>query len=116
MFESPVRPWVGRETGRDGFIDMGIDPPSVHSKYVIADRAIMATLDIQEPFVEIPGGKLSVRDLSKAAVRMAEEAEQELAADGGIEKQRFNVGHPIDRGVWKDSKSGKFRFGRRIGY
>jgi len=98
----------------DGFIEMGIDPPVPHSKYLVATQAVEALMRVSPESLRIPAGQLSIDKLRDAAIGIIEQAQEELETDGGVHRERFLVGRPMDDGVWTDSKSGEFRYGRRI--
>ena len=115
QFDSSIREAIEADDP-DTFIEIGIHPPSTHSKYLIASEAAVAMLDVDPADLRLPAGILSLERLMPAAMELVEEGERELADDGGPDRQRFLVGPPIADGVWADSKSGNFRYGRSIDY
>lgn len=115
QFDSSIRKAIEADDP-DTFIEIGIDPPTTHSKYLIASEATVALLDVDPADLQLPIGTLAVDKLMPAAMQLVEEAERELADDGGPDRQRFLIGPPVAGGVWTDSKSGDFRYGRSIDY
>lgn len=115
QFDSAIRKAIEADDP-DTFIEIGIDPPSVHSKYLIASEATTAMLDVDPADLQLPIGTLAVERLMPAAMEMVEEAERGLAEDGGPDRKRFLVGPPVAGGVWADSMSGEFRYGRSLEY
>lgn len=111
QFDSFVRPAIEADD-IDGFIEIGIDPPTLHSRWLIAEQAMTAAMQIQEEGIHLPQGELSCDAMMSQAAVILEAAEAELGEGGGA--PQFLVGKPLADGVWADARSGEFRYGRRI--
>ena len=111
QFDSFVRASIEADD-IDTFIEIGIDPPTLHSKSLIAEQALDATMAIQEEAIHLPQEDLSCDAMMSQAVKILEAAERELPDGGGA--PQFLIGKPLADGEWADSKSGDFRYGRRI--
>jgi hypothetical protein len=111
QFDSFVRKAIEADD-IDGFIEIGIDPPTLHSKWLIAEQAMTATMQIQDEAVHLPDGDLSCDAMMSQAAVILEAAEAQFP-DGTVAPQ-FLIGKPLADGEWADSKSGEFRYGRRI--
>ena len=96
----------------DTFIEIGIDPPTLHSKALIAEQAMDATMQIQEEAIHLPVGDLSCDAMMSQAATILEAAERQFPDGTGA--PQFLIGKPLADGEWADSKSGEFRYGRRI--
>lgn len=113
QFDSFVREAIEADDV-DGFIEIGIDPPTLHSKFLVAEQAEKAMLQAENDTVATPLGDLSTGKLLNAVVTILEPAEGEFGMDFAKARGQFLVGAPLGGGVWADSKSGEFKYGRRI--
>jgi hypothetical protein len=112
-FESAMKD-TAASTNHDAFIEFGIDMPTPHSRFLLAEQAMNAFVKIGATTIPTPLGDLSTGGLTDASVPILEAAEKDYGMDLQKARGHFTVGAPLGDGVWSDSKSGEFRYGRRI--